>query len=193
MEILKKNKLAIFDMDGTLFDTSRVNYASYKMALESIGITLDFEFFEKNCNGRYYKDFINDLVPGADEKLVELVHERKKRLYGTNLHLARKNKKLFDIAYSLRHRYYIALVTSASKKNTDEILAHFSVRSTFDLILTHNDVERAKPDPQGFLIAMEHFSCGAANTLIFEDSEVGVAAAKKTGASLFVVSTFGAP
>ena len=49
-----KNKLLIFDLDGTLYDTREVNFLSYQHALAQEGIKLDREFYYRNCNGRYY-------------------------------------------------------------------------------------------------------------------------------------------
>ena len=50
----KSIKLAIFDLDGTLFDTADVNYYSYKSVLESYGIELDHDYFVTKCNGKHY-------------------------------------------------------------------------------------------------------------------------------------------
>ena len=38
-------KLAIFDMDGTLFNTNDVNYYSYKEALEKYNVSLDYNHY----------------------------------------------------------------------------------------------------------------------------------------------------
>ncbi len=40
-----KNKLAIFDLDGTLFDTKDVNYYAYKDAMSSLNYNLDYGYF----------------------------------------------------------------------------------------------------------------------------------------------------
>lgn len=47
-----------------------------------------------------------------------------------------------------------------------------------------------KPDPEGFIIAMNHFGIDAEHTVIFEDSEVGIMAARETGASVNIVDKF---
>ena len=73
-----KNKLAIFDMDGTLFDTKEANFIAYKTVLEDYDYNLEYEYFIKNCFGKHYKDFLNGIV---DEKLFEEVHSKKKKLY----------------------------------------------------------------------------------------------------------------
>ena len=48
---MKKEYLALFDLDGTLLDTSEVNYFAYKDALEPFGIKLQKSFFVEECNG----------------------------------------------------------------------------------------------------------------------------------------------
>ena len=59
----------------------------------------------------------------------------------------------------------------------------------FDLILTYDDITKSKPDPEGFLKAMEYFDAKSDETIIFEDSEVGLKAAEKSGA--YYYKTFG--
>ena len=59
-----KKKLAIFDMDGTLFDTVPANQAAYAVALAPYGVSLSVEDFALHCNGRYYRDFLGELLGG---------------------------------------------------------------------------------------------------------------------------------
>ena len=85
--------------------------------------------------------------------------------------------------------YATALVTTASKANCDDILNHFQLTELFDLVLTHDDIIHSKPDPEGFLKAMAHFGALPEDTIIFEDSDVGLEAAKRSGACYY--QTFG--
>ena len=184
-----KTKLAIFDMDGTLFDTKDVNYYAYKTALEELGYTIDYDYYCKECNGRLYKQFVPEII-GENIEHMEKIHERKKELYSCFLSKARVNSSLFTLIDSIKDNYYIALVTTASKKNTMEILDKFSKTKLFDLILTHNDINMPKPDPEGFNKAMKHFNIDSSNSIIFEDSKPGIEAAKKSGATVFVAVGF---
>ena len=56
-----------------------------------------------------------------------------------------------------------------------------------DGILSGADVEHSKPAPDCFLEAMRREGCTPQETLIFEDSEIGLEAARRSGASYFVV------
>jgi beta-phosphoglucomutase len=186
----KKNKLAIFDLDGTLFDTKDVNFLSYRTALAELGYDLDYDFFCTECNGRLYKDFIPKIVTDINEEILSNIHKRKKELYLENLNAAKMNKHLFDIATALKEEYALAVVTTASKKNTLEILEYYKKKDLFDLIITQEDIQNTKPDPEGFLKAMLIFNIKPENTIIFEDSNVGVEAAKRSNANVFIVDKF---
>lgn len=184
----KKEYLALFDLDGTLFDTRDVNYCSYKDALQPYGIHLDKTYFVTKCNGRHYTEFLPAIM-GTDAFL-EPVHREKKSAYANNLDKARANVHLLKMIRAMRETYNTAVVTTASRKNTIDILRHFHCEDLFDLIITHEDITHVKPDPEGFLKAMDYFNIAPDHTVIFEDSDVGICAAQATGASVMVINQF---
>lgn len=182
-----KNKLAMFDLDGTLFDTTYVNYYSYKQALEKFGHTLEYDYFCRECSGRHYKDFLLNIL-GPSSEIFEQVHNEKKQLYSSNLSFAKMNHHLFNIIDGLKNNYHIALVTTASQRNCMELLNYFSVADKFDLIITNSDVQKTKPHPEGYLKAMDHFKVSPKDSIIFEDSKTGIQAAMNSGASVFIAT-----
>lgn len=182
-------KLAIFDMDGTLFNTNDINYCAYKEALNKYNIDLDYEYYCNYCNGRHYKVFIPALVNNDDQKM-EDIHNIKKSAYSKYLNKVKINKHLFNIIDKIKEEYKIALVTTASKKNVYEILEYTGKTNVFDLILTSDDINKPKPDPEGFIVAMNKYGVEPQNCMIFEDSEVGIEAANRTNASVFKIEKF---
>ncbi|MBO4679362.1 MAG: HAD family phosphatase [Lachnospiraceae bacterium] len=183
-----KTKLAIFDLDGTLFNTDNVNYKAYREALRPYGLELDREYFVKYCNGRHYKEFVPKIMGNSDH--LEEVHDKKKEYYKMFLDEAVMNSHLFAIIDAIRDSYYTAVVTTASRKNVEDILGRFGVRDSFDYCITQEDIHKPKPDPEGFLLAMEHFNVEPKDTVIFEDSDVGIEAARASGAAVFVADRF---
>jgi beta-phosphoglucomutase len=184
------DKLAIFDLDGTLFHTTRVNYLAYCQALEGIAPPPDYEFFRTECFGHDFGYFGALLAPNASVEQLKEIHRRKKACYADFLCAAKKNQPLFDLMHQLRSGYHTALVTVGSKENSGQILRYFDEVDSFDLIISSADITRPKPDPEGFLLAMKHFNVQPENTIIFEDSAAGIAAAKATGAGVFVVEGY---
>lgn len=183
-----KNKLAIFDLDGTLFNTEDVNFAAYKSALNHYGYNLDYEHFCRECNGLSYKKFLPPIID--NDELLEPIHKLKKELYSKNLERAKVNEHLFNIIELIKDKYYIAIVTTASKRNCLEILEYFKKTDLFDLIISYEDIKNVKPNPEGFIKAMEHFDIEPKETIIFEDSDVGIEAARNSKANVFVVNKF---
>ena len=185
---INKKYLAIFDLDGTLFDTAEVNYYSYKSALEKYNIRLDKEIFMNKYNGLHYTKFLPDLV--KDENLIETIHNDKKNLYKDNLSKARKNTHLFELMDLIKDKYNLALVTTASKQNTMDILDYFRAQNIFDLIITQEDVVNKKPDPEGFIKAIKYFKTDIKNVIVFEDSPSGIIPAEQIGATVFKIIKF---
>jgi HAD superfamily hydrolase (TIGR01509 family) len=66
-------------------------------------------------------------------------------------------------------------------------MRHLGIEGMVDGILTSDDVTESKPSPEAFLKAMSIEGVTPAETLIFEDSDVGLAAAKASGAAYFKV------
>lgn len=168
-----KNKLAIFDMDGTLFDTAEANYKSYKNAVEITVGNCDvlLDDFKKKCFGKNYKDFLQDVFK-VDVSLIEKIHDIKCASY---MDYAKEyvieNTFLFDVIFGIRSMYNIALLTTASKRNTYELLDIFNRRDLFDLILTSEDVGKLKPDGEGIMKSMQYFGVEPCNTIVFDDSD----------------------
>lgn len=182
--ITARNKLAVFDLDGTLFDTKNVNYAAYSEALDECRIPheIDYEFYCDFCNGNNYKVFLPRIVKKITEPQMEKVHDKKKKLYKKYLDRAEKNDHLFSLIELIKGKYQIAVVTTASRENTEEILNCFGVKELFDFIITQEDVMKTKPSPECFEKAMAMAGASPEDTIIFEDSETGLTAAAASGA-----------
>lgn len=184
-----KDKLVIFDLDGTLFDTSEANYRAYRDAAKKYGYRIERERFIEAFAGKNYKDFLPQF--GISENaIMEEIHKEKKKIYSFYLSDAKVNGHLFYILQGIRNEYQTALATTASRKNTSELLNAFGVTEYFDWVIVQEDVRRLKPDPECYLIAMGAAQVKPKDTLIFEDSENGVEAAIRSGASVCQIKCF---
>lgn len=182
-------KLIMLDLDGTLFDTKEVNYRAYKDAVEPYGYHIDYDYYCRFCNGRHYLEFLPEITT-KDKNILSDIHKRKKNAYAKYLSLAKLNTTLVDIVMSCKTKCKIALVTTASRKNTEEILCEFGIKEIFDLIITQEDINKKKPDPEGYIKVMKHFDIIPEESVIFEDSDVGIEAAERSGANVYVVKGY---
>ena len=182
-------KAFLFDFDGTLFNTNDVNYHAYSQALARYGVSLDYGYYCNSCNGRNYKEFIPELV-GFDHEVVEQVHELKQQLYPTLLDKVKVNDKLFDLIGLVNGACKIAIVTTASRKNVLDMLKATGKSDLFDLLICGDDVEKYKPDPECYNLAMQKLGVSPDETIIFEDSSYGIEAAHASSATVYAVKYF---
>lgn len=179
--------MACFDLDGTLFDTSEVNFKAYEKALKENGYVLEHNRFFSEYYGKHYSEFLPLIV---ETEKVEIIHKIKKEVYTEFLEYSVCNKALFDLIECLKWEYSIVLCTTASRENSYELLDYYHLREKFDLIVTGDDVEKAKPDPECYLKAMENMRVKPKDTIVFEDSDTGIVAAEKSGAKVLIVKEF---
>jgi HAD superfamily hydrolase (TIGR01549 family) len=81
-------------------------------------------------------------------------------------------------------------VCSNSIRKTIELMMELSDLSQhLDLIVSNEDVSKAKPDPEMYLKAMSELGVQPHETLILEDNEHGIQAARASGAQVLVIGT----
>ena len=183
---MNKHKLAMVDLDGTLVFTRAANHLAYARAMAEHGFALSAQDYAERCDGRAYRDFLPEFV-GDDPALIEAIHDRKIALYGECLTAARVNGPLVDILRALKPEYLLALVTTASRANVENVLRCFGLDSLFDLVVTQEDVTAAKPDPACYNAVIARCGVRREDCIIFEDSASGIAAALASGCQTLCV------
>lgn len=182
-------KALLVDLDGTLVDTEEANYAAYGAALEEAGVRISRETFAATAFGRSWRQFLPILLGDPDAlDRSERIARRKAELYADNLHLTTRSAGLIALIGTMRPVCRTALVTSASRANSAAVLGHHDLGGLFDLIVAGDDVTRHKPDPEAYQLAAERLGVTADECLVFEDSDVGVAAATTFGARVIRVT-----
>jgi beta-phosphoglucomutase len=174
-------KAFIFDLDGTLFDSTEANVQAYTKAFEQTGVEFD-EVKYRQLFGLRYKEMIEAISPGLSPEKAETIRQLKPSLYAEALDFVRPNTALLKLAGSVQGQFQTALVTTASKVNVANLLEHFGFDiKLFDAVITGEDVDHGKPDPECYVKAMSRLNVGPEECLIFEDSDVGLEAARRAG------------
>lgn len=175
-------KALLVDFDGTLVDSEHANAAAYATALAECGVPADAGAIVSHIAGRAWRDFLPELLAGAAGVDPAEVARRKRALYPSLYGLIRPNEALAGlIRASRKGGLSTALVTTASADSTRAMLARFGFDLLFDTAVFGDDVARAKPDPEGYALAARRLGVTAAECMVIEDSETGMAAARAFG------------
>ena len=184
-------RLLLLDFDGTLADTRRANTLSYVAALGEAGHALTEEEYAANYFGMRCDEFLTRFGI-ADPAERERLRLRKIALYPTFFDTVMRHLGIGGPAtegeVSGRDSRSAGTYPAASEPDcrSDETDPAAPL-GRVDGILSGADVERPKPAPDCFLEAMRREGCTPRETLIFEDSPIGIEAARRSGASYFVV------
>jgi len=182
----------IFDMDGVLIDSGAHHRAAWRALLEEIGEEPAHPDYWRLTIGRPSEEAVPLLLGRrVPEHEVWRLARRKRDLY---VHLARGgivtvagvSRFVADLARSKVPR---AVGTSASSFDVDRLLAGAGLRRHFDVIVTADDVTLGKPDPEVYLLAAARMRVAPERCLVFEDSLVGVEAARSAGMRAIGVTT----
>ena len=183
----RRIRLLLLDFDGTLADTRRANTLAYVAALGEAGYNLTEEEYAANYFGMRCEEFLTRFGI-ADPAERERLRLRKITLYPTFFDTVRLNRPLWEFCQQFRAQGgRVWIVSTGSRENIEHVMHHLGIRDGVDGILSGPEITRSKPHPDCFLEAMRREGVTPRETLIFEDSEIGIEAARRSGASYFVV------
>jgi HAD superfamily hydrolase (TIGR01509 family) len=180
---LAKIKLLIFDMDGLMFETGRLAYRAYYQS----AIKYDYEM-----NHNVYYD-----LTGRTEKAIL---QEMARLYGNNvpyqewrnemnqnkISIFENEKRVYKkkglvnlLKFAKKNQLTVAVASSNHLNNIEKYLKVEGVSDYIDIIVSGDEVQNGKPNPEIFIRASLKAGVSTQNAFVLEDSLVGIEAAKR--------------
>jgi mannitol-1-/sugar-/sorbitol-6-phosphatase len=171
----------LFDMDGTLLDSSAVVHRVWGAWAKRHGV--DAEALLADVHGVRAEDTIRRFAgPGMDvAKETQWILEAEVRDVEGVVALEGIHAFIEQLAPGSW-----AIVTSAPRALAEARLRAAKLPIP-DVLITAEEVQRGKPDPQGFLLGAARLGVPIDECLVFEDSAAGVAAAKAAGADVAII------
>lgn len=176
----------IFDLDGVIVDTIDFHYNSWMHISKKLGIKFTKKDNDKlrGLNRMSSLEFILKLgkVKCSKEQKAELCHEKNAIYLDLIESMKPDNANIGIREFVLKLRQsQIKIGLGSSSKNARVILEKLDLKEYFDVIVDDNDVSSPKPHPEVFLKAAKLMNVLPGNTIVFEDGESGIIAAKSGG------------
>ena len=180
-------KAIITDFDGTLVDTFEANLRAYQKAFGDVNMSLTAEKY-KECFGFRFERLMT--ATGVfDERTADIIREAKKEFYPQFFSFLKPNKALLGLLEGFKALGgKTAVASTARRENLMNVVNYLGIADHFDLIYAGADVKEGKPSPEIYLKAMDALGVTPKETLIFEDSTVGLQAAEASGAAYMKVT-----
>jgi beta-phosphoglucomutase len=179
-------KAFIFDLDGVIVDTAKYHYLAWKELANNLG----FDFTEEQNERLKGVSRVRSLEILLEIGKVELQEELKAR------YLVEKNTRYLEfvatmtpdeilpgVAETLDYldQNNIPYALGSASKNAPLILEKVGLLERFTALVDGNQVSKAKPDPEVFLIGAKKLGMTPSECAVVEDAEAGVEAANAAG------------
>jgi len=173
----------LFDFDGVLVDSEPVHFECWREILRDFDVPLDWQTYCRHGIGVSDRDLMALLCQRAarpfevDRLLAQ--YPRKKEMFRTRM--LERNAISLDVMELLRalSGYQLGVVTSSGRTEVEPILEKAGIDGLFRAVVYGGDVQRLKPAPDPYLLAVQKL--GVRSALALEDSDAGETSARAAG------------
>ncbi len=178
------SKVFLFDLDGVIVDTAKYHYLAWRNLANSLG----FDFTEEQNEHLKGVSRVKSLEVLLELGNVNLSEDKKKALLveKNNEYLEYVNKMTSDEilpgvirVLDFLDKKGVKYALGSASKNASLILEKVDLLDRFSALVDGNDVSKAKPDPEVFLIGASKLKTDPENCIVVEDAIAGVQAANK--------------
>lgn len=185
-------KAVIFDMDGVLIDAKDWHKDALNSALENIGVSIAEDEHLELFDGLPTKIKLQMLteqgrIPAKIHPLLSNLKQRETlRIAALKLH---PNIAHLETMRWLKSNNFLIGVATNSVQSTAHLFLELSgLMRYLSAVVTNEDVAKPKPDPQIYLRCMDLLGTSPEQTLVFEDNEYGLQAARDAGCTVFKIN-----
>jgi beta-phosphoglucomutase len=169
----------VFDFNGTLSDDEPLLARVYQEQFAELGRPISEAEYYEHLAGHTDEEMFTRWFGHADQALIEDRIARYNLLAADGLTVDEEMRAALRFAAA---RVPVAIVSAAARSEIDPVVDAAGIADAVTLVVSQDDVTNGKPDPECYLTAARLLGVDATRMLVFEDTDVGVAAAKAAGA-----------
>jgi len=171
----------VFDFDGTLADTMPHHYRAWGDVLRARGGHFPEPLFY-SLGGKATVEIVGILNQqmGYDLDPVEVAAAKEERFLDY-IDQVKPIEAVAELARLHRGRLPMGIGSGNLRWLVERTLAAIDMVGFFEVIVTADDVQHGKPDPETFLLAAQKLGVPPARCQVLEDGELGLEAARRAG------------
>jgi len=185
-------KAVLFDMDGVLIDARDWHYDALNEALRIFGVEISRSDHLSRFNGLSTRKKLDMLTSDGviphelHEAIQSIKQDRTLRIAAQMCFPIVSHQVLITRLKALGIK--VGLVTNSIRKSSEFMLEYAGLLKFMDVVVTNEDVLEGKPNPAGYLLAMQKLQVLPSETIVIEDGEYGILAAEAAGATVIKVN-----
>jgi beta-phosphoglucomutase len=168
----------LFDFNGTLSDDEQIQCEIYQEIFAEAGKPLGTAQYFAELAGLSDPEIVRTWL---GEERPELVAERVSRYQARAADGSTVGPAAREAVRYAAKRAQLGVVSGAARVEIESVLTSAGLAELVSLVVAADDVEAGKPDPEGYIRALDLLDRRPDEAVAFEDSEAGVAAAKAAG------------
>jgi beta-phosphoglucomutase len=181
----------LFDFNGTLSDDEHIQCEIYRRLFAEQGRPLSAEQYYAELAGLSDQEIVELWLGPGHPAAEQVVADRIRLFQETVPDGSSVTPHVREAVHAAVGRAALAVVSGASRGEVDSVLRAAELE-VFDAVVTMEDVGRGKPDPEGYLRALELLAVEPGDAVALEDTEPGVVSAKAAGVyTVGVLGTMG--
>ncbi len=193
-------KAVIFDFDGIIVDTEPIHYQAFQDVLQPLGLGYSWDEYLEKYIGYDDRDAFREAFTCACKKLddgflCDLI-DRKAAVFEKIVQRGvQPYPGVVELVKAISGTLPLALCSGALRRDIVPILEQFGLQEAFDAIVTADDVQASKPDPESYILSLERLNGVFSATPILpgecvaiEDTPAGIASASSAGINVIAVT-----
>jgi len=185
-------KLVIFDLDGTLLNSTDAILESFRLAAEALGLDIDLEEVRRSLGMPSRAILERSLRSAADEGALERFLELRRELHNQLVLKCELFEDAVPTLRDLRSRgLLLALASSNRRGRLEAVLERHGLSALFDAVVSYEDVRRGKPHPDMVLKVLEELGVRPDEAVMVGDAESDVLCARRAGVRAVLIDRSG--
>jgi len=179
-----ESQLIIFDLDGVLLDSKEAHYSSLNLALEKIdkNFIISEEDQRLIFEGLPTKEKLDILTKtrGLEQGLHYKIWKLKQEISSKIFKNLSADLELYQMLSLIKkNKIKIAIASNSIRKTVDSVVESLGIKDLVDFSISSDEVFNPKPSPEIYNSCMDFLKTHKTNTVIFEDSIIGLIGANR--------------